>query len=55
MTSFAIPIPTKQLNWSVKLASVAFTMGGVVVLLTWLWLSAYIVILGAMVDAERGD
>lgn len=27
-------------------------LGGVIVLLTWLWLSAYIVILGALLDAE---
>lgn len=30
------------------------SLGGVVVLLTWLWLSAYIVFLGAMIDAEIG-
>ncbi|MEM8822957.1 MAG: YihY/virulence factor BrkB family protein [Pseudomonadota bacterium] len=28
------------------------TLGGVVILLTWLWLSAFIVLLGALVDAE---
>ena len=28
------------------------TLGGVIVLLTWLWLSAYIVLLGATLDAE---
>ena len=28
------------------------SLGGVVILLTWLWLSAYIVILGAMLDRE---
>ncbi len=28
------------------------SLGGVVVLLTWLWLSAYVVLLGALLDAE---
>lgn len=29
------------------------SLGGVIVLLTWLWLSAYVVLLGALIDAER--
>ena len=29
-------------------------LGGVIVLLTWLWLSAFIVLIGALLDAERG-
>ena len=28
------------------------SLGGVIVLLTWLWLSAYVVLLGALIDAE---
>ena len=28
------------------------SLGGVIVLLTWLWLSAYVVLLGALLDAE---
>jgi membrane protein len=27
-------------------------LGGVIILLTWLWLSAFIVLLGALLDAE---
>ena len=27
-------------------------LGGVIVLLTWMWLSAFIILLGAMFDAE---
>lgn len=30
------------------------SLGGVIVLLTWLWLSAFFVLLGALVDAEAG-
>ncbi len=30
------------------------SLGGVIVLLTWLWLSAYVVLLGALIDAEMG-
>lgn len=29
------------------------SLGGVIILLTWLWLSAYVVLLGALLDAER--
>ncbi|MCK0149167.1 YihY/virulence factor BrkB family protein [Marivita sp. S6314] len=29
-------------------------LGGVIVLLTWLWLSAFAVLFGALIDAERG-
>ena len=28
------------------------SLGGVIVLLTWLWLSAFVVLLGALLDAE---
>lgn len=31
------------------------SLGGVIVLLTWLWLSAYVVLLGALIDAERNS
>lgn len=30
------------------------SLGGVIVLLTWIWLSAFVVLLGALVDAETG-
>ena len=30
------------------------SLGGVIVLLTWIWLSAFVVLLGALIDAETG-